>query len=59
MHYIFVSHQVRWADLEAKKEQQRKRDVGFCIGGSWGQVTEEEAHALLTGAKTNTKNDDT
>ena len=49
---IFLS-QVRWADLEAKKhEERRKREVGFCIGGSWGQVSEEEAQAILTGAKT-------
>ena len=44
--------QVRWADLEAKKEEQRRREVGFCIGGSWGQVTEEEAQAILMGTKT-------
>ena len=42
--------QVRWADLEAKKEEERrKREVGFCIGGSWGHVTEEEAQAILRG----------
>ena len=42
--------QVRWADLEAKKEEERqKREVGFCIGGTWGQVTEEEAQAILRG----------
>jgi 23S rRNA pseudoU1915 N3-methylase RlmH len=41
---------VRWADLEAKKEEERqKREVGFCIGGTWGQVTEEEAQAILRG----------
>ena len=44
--------QVRWADLEAKKEEQRRRDVGFCIGGQWGQVTEEEAQTILMGGKT-------
>ena len=44
---------VRWADLEAKKDTERKRrEVGFCIGGSWGQVTDEEAHAILTGTNT-------
>ena len=42
--------QVRWADLEAKKEEERRRKaVGFCIGGSWRQVSEEEAQAILAG----------
>ena len=46
---------MRWADLEAKKEKQRERDVGFSIGGSWGQVSDEEAQALLLGGKTDTE----
>ena len=50
--------QVRWADLEAKKEEERRREVGFCIGGSWGQVSEEEARAILTGVKTSAANDE-
>ena len=47
--------QVRWADLEARKEEQRRREVGFCIGGQWGQVSEEEAHSILMGGKTEEK----
>jgi hypothetical protein len=44
---------VRWADLEAQKEaEQQKREMGFCIGGTWGQVSEEEAQAILRGTRT-------
>ncbi len=43
--------QVRWADLEAAKEEQRKREIGFCIGSSWTKVSEEEADAILKGAE--------
>ena len=32
--------------------------MGFCIGGSWGQVSEEEAQAILTGVKTSAANDE-
>ena len=45
--------QVRWADLEAAKEEQRKKEMGFCIGGGWSQVTAEEAETILSG-KTST-----
>lgn len=55
---ISLFHKVRWADLEAKKDEQRKREVGFCIGGSWGRVTEEEARAILTGTQTATSEKD-
>ncbi len=41
--------QVRWADLEAAKEEQRKREIGFCIGSSWTKVSEEEAESILKG----------
>ena len=43
------SLQVRWADLEAAKEEQRKKEVGFCIGGGWSQLTAEEAETILRG----------
>ena len=50
--------QVRWADLEAKKEEERKkREVGFCIGGTWGKMSEEEAQAFLRGTATSVNND--
>ena len=43
--------QVRWADLEEAKEEQRKREIGFCIGTSWSKVSEEEAEHILLGGK--------
>ena len=46
--YALVS-QVRWADLEEAKEEQRKREIGFCIGTSWSKVSEEEAEHILLG----------
>ena len=45
--------QVRWADLEVAKEEQRKKEVGVCIGGGWSQLTAEEAETILRG-RTNT-----
>ena len=33
---------VCWGDLEAAKEEQRKNEVGFCIGGGWSQLIAEE-----------------
>ena len=47
--------QVRWADLEAAKEEQRKREVGFCIGTSWSKVSEEEAESILLGVQPESK----
>lgn len=58
--YIYISQsclycacpcysQVRWADLEAEKEEQKKREIGFVIGSGWSQVSEEEATRLLRG----------
>jgi len=47
--------QVRWADLEAAKEEQRKREVGFCIGTSWSKVSEEEAESILLGVQPENK----
>ena len=46
---LSLSLQVRWADLEAAKEEQRKKEVGFCIGGGWSQLTAEEAETILRG----------
>ena len=43
--------QVRWADLEEAKEEQRKREIGFCIGTSWSKVSEEEAEHILLGGQ--------
>ena len=47
--------QVRWADLEEAKEEQRKREIGFCIGTSWSKVSEEEAEHILLGGKAERK----
>ena len=41
--------QVRWADLEAEKEEKLKREIGFCIGSTWSKVSEEEAETILRG----------
>lgn len=40
---------MRWADLEAAKEEERKKKMGFVIGSSWSKVSEEEAQSLLMG----------
>ena len=48
------SIQVRWADLEAAKEEQHKKEVGFCIGGGWSQLTAEEAETILRGRTNST-----
>ena len=41
--------QVRWADLEQLREEQKKREIGFCIGAEWRPVSQEEAESLLRG----------
>ena len=41
--------QVRWADLEAEKEKECKKEIGFQIGGEWTKISEEEAEGLLHG----------
>lgn len=30
--------QVRWADVEEKKEQIKMRDIGFVVGQDWKRV---------------------
>lgn len=32
------SHQVRWADVEERKNQQKMRNLGFIVGQNWEQV---------------------
>lgn len=36
--------QVRWADLEEKKEQNRRRELGFVVGQTqqdWDRITDD------------------
>lgn len=35
---IFQSFQVRWADIEERKKQDRFRTQGFIVGQNWEQV---------------------
>ena len=46
---LFLFLQVRWADLETAEEEQRKKEVGFCIGGGWSQLSAEETETILRG----------
>ena len=46
---------MRWADLEAAKEEERKKEIGFVIGSGWSKVTEEEARTILLGETTSPK----
>ena len=39
------SPQVRWADLEEKKTQNRRRDLGFIVGQTqrdWDRITDDQ-----------------
>ena len=47
--FIILCIQVRWADLEAEKEKERRKEIGFHIGGEWTKISEEEAEGLLHG----------
>lgn len=39
------SLQVRWADLEEKKDADRKRAIGFVVGQTdWEKITDESGH---------------
>ena len=35
--------QVRWADLEEKKQMEHRRRIGFCIGTDWSLLTDPHA----------------
>ena len=44
--------QVRWADLEEQKEEQKRRlQMGFVLGSSWARVPEEQVTAILHGQR--------
>ena len=49
--------QVRWADLEAAKEKQMKKEIGFTIGSEWNQVSEEEVERILNEGQDNDNSD--
>lgn len=36
--FLLHSHQVRWADVEERKNQQKMRNLGFIVGQNWEQV---------------------
>ncbi|XP_019851537.1 PREDICTED: YLP motif-containing protein 1-like [Amphimedon queenslandica] len=38
---------VRWADLEEAKEEIRKKEIGFSLGGGWSKVSEDEVNRIL------------
>ena len=38
---------MRWADLEAAKEEEKMKEMGFVIGRGWSKVTEEARSILL------------
>jgi len=38
--------------LEAEKEKERRKEMGFHIGGEWTKISEEEAEGLLHGNST-------
>ena len=42
--FLFAVPQVRWADLEEKKEQSRRRELGFVVGQTqkdWDRITDD------------------
>lgn len=40
--YVFVM-QVRWADMEEKRLQQRDRDMGFVVGHTnWNRMLDDD-----------------
>ena len=43
---------MRWADLEAIKEAEEIKKMGFVMGSGWTKPTEEETHKLLMGDTT-------
>ena len=39
---MFTFFQVRWADIEERKDQARRRDIGFVIGQTdWAKMTDD------------------
>ena len=43
--YVRWVLQVRWADIEEKKSQERMRDIGFVVGQTdWGKMM-DDSHA--------------
>ena len=50
---VLCNLQVHWADLEAAKEEERRKEIGFMIGSGWSKVTEAEAQSLLLGTSSN------
>jgi len=52
LYFQYPFTQVRWADLEAKKEEELQKEMGFHIGGKWAKISEEEAAGLLHGDDT-------
>ena len=45
---------MRWADLEAMKEEKKRREVGFSLGSRWNKMSEEEVEDILHGSLTET-----
>lgn len=45
--------QVRWADIEERKQQLRMRDIGFVVGQTnWAKMTDDSyAHRALNRTK--------
>lgn len=38
--------QVRWADIEEKRERDKQRAIGFIVGQTnWNNLVDDEAHA--------------
>lgn len=41
---LILIFQVRWADIEEKKVQSRRRDIGFVVGQTqrdWDRITDD------------------
>lgn len=54
-HYFIPQFQVRWADIEEKKHQSHRRELGFVVGQTqrdWERITDESsAHKALNRTK--------
>ena len=40
---------MRWADLEAIRDEEERKKMGFVMGSGWSKVSDEEARQLLMG----------